>query len=188
MKVLVACEFSGVVRRAFAAKQHETWSCDLLRSIDDSPYHIQGNVLDHLCGGWDLMIAHPPCTYLALSGRAWFKKPGRAAKQHEALEFFKKLYYAPIPKICIENPRSLIGVRFRKHTELIQPWMFGDPEVKETCLWLRGLPRLKQTHIVYGRIPRCQHESSATIGGLTQAQRRSITYPGIAQAMAQQWG
>ena len=183
MRVLVACEFSGVVRRAFRALGHEVWSCDLLPSEDHArAHHIQGDVLKVLDQGWDLMIAHPPCTHLAVSGARWFKE--KAKEQAEALEFVRTLLNAPIPRIALENPVSIISSRIRKPDQIIQPWQFGHGEVKATCLWLKGLPKLVPTKVVEGRHPACWLANP----GPDRWKLRSRTYEGIAQAMAEQWG
>lgn len=153
MNVLIACEFSGVVRRAFRAAGHNTWSCDLLPSEDKSDYHYQIDVKSLLFGCWDLMIAHPPCTYLSVSGLHWNKRrPGRARQTENALEFVRLLMDAPIPRIALENPVSCISSRIRKPDQIIQPWMFGHDASKTTCLWLKGLPHLKPTQIVLPRV------------------------------------
>ena len=181
MRVLVACEFSGIVRDAFIACGHHAMSCDLLPSERPGP-HFQGDVSRMLTDFWDLMIAHPPCTYLAVSGARWFKD--RQYEQAEALEFVRMLLNAPIPRIALENPVSVISSRIRKPDQIIQPWQFGHGETKTTCLWLKGLPALKPTNIVEGRIPRVFQESPSA----DRWKRRSRTYTGIAQAMAEQWG
>ena len=181
MRVLVACEFSGVVRRAFRELGHEAWSCDLLPAEDYSPFHIQDDVLLCLRGDWDLLIAHPPCTHLAVSGARWFKD--KLAEQAQALEFVRRLLNAPIEKIALENPVSVISTRIRKPDQIIQPWQFGHGETKATCLWLKGLPCLEPTQIVAGRMPRIHHMAP----GPGRAKERSRTYAGIASAMAQQW-
>ena len=137
MRVFVACEYSGVVRDAFLRRGDDAVSCDLLPTDVPGP-HIQGDVLPHLGDGWDLMIAHPPCTHLAVSGARWFKD--KLPEQAEALEFVRLLLDAPIPRIALENPVSIISTRIRKPDQIIQPWMFGHGEVKATCLWLRNLP------------------------------------------------
>ena len=180
-RVLVACEFSGTVRNAFSARGHDAWSCDLLPS-ETKGNHYQGNVLDIIDDGWDLMIAHPPCTHLAVSGARWFKD--KIVEQQEALEFVKLLMDAPIPRICIENPISIISSRIRKPDQIIQPWMFGHGESKATCLWLKGLPLLTPTNIVEGREARI-HKMPP---GPDRWKNRSRTYQGIADAMAEQWG
>lgn len=151
----MACEFSGIVRDAFIAHGHEAVSCDLLPSERPGP-HIQGNVLNHLDDGWDLMIAHPPCTYLAVSGARWFK--GRQIEQEMALDFVRDLMKARIPRIAIENPISVISSRIRKPDQIIQPWMFGHGETKATCLWLKNLWPLVPTDVVEDRVGRVHHE------------------------------
>ena len=180
MKVLVACEFSGIVRDAFIALGHDAVSCDLLPTERPGP-HYQGDVQDILCDGWDLMIAHPPCTNLAVSGRRWFR--GKEEKQKVALAFVLTLMNAPIPRIAVENPLSIISSRIRPADQMIQPWQFGHGELKATCLWLRGLPRLRPTKIVSEREPRLHRLSP----GPDRWRARSRTYPGIAEAMAEQW-
>tara|TARA_R110000824_G_scaffold121101_1_gene277029 strand:+ start:54 stop:611 length:558 start_codon:yes stop_codon:yes gene_type:complete len=183
MRVLVACEFSGVVRDAFRAKGHDAWSCDLVESDAGIDYHIVEDAV-RVAGGWpwDLMIAHPPCTHLAVSGARWFKD--KIAEQEDALEFVSRLMLADIPRICLENPISVISTKIRKPDQIIQPWQFGHGETKATCLWLKGLPKLVPTDIVEGREPRIHHMSP----GPDRAKKRSITMTGIAQAMADQWG
>ena len=182
MRVLVACEFSGTVRRAFRAAGHDAWSCDLLSAEDYSAYHYQEDVLKVVQRKWDLMVAHPPCTHLAVSGARWFKD--KAAEQAAALEFVRALLSAPIPRIALENPVSVISSRIRKPDQIIQPWQFGHGEVKATCLWLKGLPKLVPTNIVDGRHPACWLASP----GPDRWKIRSRTYQGIADAMAAQWG
>lgn len=181
MNVLVACEFSGVVRRAFRTRGHDAWSCDLLASEDDGE-HIQGDVLTILGAGWDMMIAHPPCTHLAVSGARWFKDKKR--QQNEALLFVQQLMDAPIERIAIENPVSIISSRIRKPNQIFQPWQFGHGETKTTCLWLKNLPPLISTHIVEGREARVHRLPP----GPDRWKARSRTLPGIAHAMATQWG
>ena len=183
MRVLIACEFSGIVRRAFERLGHNAWSCDLLPAEDGSPYHHKADVLQLLSGSqWDLMIAHPPCTYLAVSGARWFKD--KQKEQEEALEFVRKLMFSSAPMIAIENPISIISSRIRKPDQIIQPWQFGHGETKATCLWLKGLPKLVPTKIVEGRLPRVHHASP----GPDRWKERSRTMQGIADAMADQWG
>ena len=184
MRVLIACEFSGVSRRAFRALGHDAWSCDLLPSEDGSEYHIQDSVLHRslLAEGWDLMVAHPPCTHLAVSGARWFKEKQR--EQAEALDFVQTLMDAPIPHIAIENPISIISSRIRKPDQIIQPWQFGHGETKATCLWLKNLPPLKPTNIVEGREARVHRMPP----GPDRWKERSRTFEGVAAAMAQQWG
>lgn len=181
MRVLVACEFSGAVRDAFRARGHEAVSCDLLPTEVPGP-HYQGDVRDVLADGWDLMVAHPPCTHLAVSGARWF--PLKRAEQAEALEFVRVLLAAPIPCIALENPVSIISSRIRRPDQVIQPWQFGHGEVKATCLWLRGLPRLEATAIVEGREARVHRMAP----GPDRWRERSRTFAGIASAMADQWG
>lgn len=181
MKVLVACEFSGTVRTAFEQAGHDAVSCDLLPS-EIPGQHYQGDVRDILHDGWDMMIAHPPCTHLAVSGARWFKE--KAHEQEQALEFVKELMQAPISKKCIENPVSIISSRIKKPSQIIQPWQFGHGETKKTCLWLDGLPQLQPSNIVGGRINRVHRMPP----GPDRWKERSRTYPGIAQAMAEQWG
>ena len=181
MKVLIACEFSGIVRDAFAARGHDAWSCDLLPT-ERPGNHIQGDVLDVLEEGWDLMIAHPPCTHLAVSGARWFK--AKQVEQTEALEFVSALLDAPIPRIALENPVSVISSHIRKPDQIIQPWQFGHGETKATCLWLKGLPKLDPADVVAGRANRVHREPPSP----ERWRNRSRTYPGIAEAMASQWG
>lgn len=183
MRVLVACEFSGVVRDAFLARGHYARSCDLLpEESGREEVHFQCDVRVLLCQKWDLMIAHPPCTHLAVSGARWFKD--KRAEQAEALEFVRTLLDAPIPMIALENPVSIISSAIRKPDQIIQPWMFGHGETKATCLWLKGLPKLTPTNVVEGRTPRVHHASP----GPDRWKERSRTLPGIASAMAEQWG
>ena len=181
-KVLVACEMSGVVRRAFREKGIEAWSIDKEQSLDNSEYHIVGDVLDYLDKGWDLMIAHPPCDHLAVCGARWFK--GKEEKQKFALDFVLTLLEANIPRIALENPVSIISTKIRKPDQIIQPWQFGHGETKRTCLWLKNLPKLQYTDIVSGRYPRVHRMAPSK----DRAMLRSITYEGIAKAMASQWG
>lgn len=182
MKVLVACEFSGIVRDAFRRRGHDAWSCDILPTEADPTYHIQCDVLEVLDQGWDMMIAHPPCTHLAVSGARWFKN--KQKEQQEALEFVRRLMGANIGKIAIENPVSIISSRIRKPDQIIQPWQFGHGETKATCLWLKNLPKLQPTNIVDGR----EHRIHMMSPGPNRAHERSRTFPGIAEAMAEQWG
>lgn len=181
MRVLIACEFSGVVRDAFLAEGHEAMSCDLLPTEKPGPHH-EGNCLDLIFEPWDLIIAHPPCTHLAVSGARWFKE--KQAEQQYALDFVTTLMNANSPRICIENPISIISTKIRKPDQIIQPWMFGHPETKATCLWLKNLPLLKATQVVEGRQARVHREPP----GPDRWKNRSRTLPGIAKAMAQQWG
>jgi hypothetical protein len=181
MNVLIACEYSGIVRSAFAALGHNAWSCDLLPTEMEGN-HYQGDVRDMLSEHWDLMVAHPPCTHLAVSGARWFHL--KKMEQAEALEFVRLLMSANIEKIAIENPISIISSRIRKPDQIIQPWQFGHGETKSTCLWLKGLPNLKPTNIVEGREQRIHKMPPSPI----RWKERSRTYKGIAQAMADQWG
>ena len=181
MKVLVACEFSGIVRDAFTKHGHDAWSCDLL-DTEISGQHIKGDVLSVLDEGWDLMIAHPPCTHLAVSGARWFKN--KQAEQQGAIQFFMRLISAPIERICVENPVSIMSTQYRKPDQIIQPWMFGHGETKATCLWLKNLTLLTPTDIVDGREHRVHREPP----GKDRWKNRSRFYTGIAQAMANQWG
>lgn len=181
MKVLIACEYSGAVRDAFRARGHEAMSCDLLPAEVPGP-HYQGPVQDILGEGWDLLIAHPPCTHLAVSGARWFKD--KVNEQAEALAFVRLLLAAPIARIALENPVSVISSRIRKPDQIIQPWQFGHGETKATCLWLKGLPPLTPTNVVEGREARI-HKMPP---GPDRWKERSRTYQGIADAMASQWG
>lgn len=193
MKILVGCEFSGIVRDSFKAKGHDAWSCDLL-DTEVEGNHITGNVLDILNNGWDLAIFHPPCTYLCSSGLHWNKrKPERQQQTEQAIEFVRKLLDAPIDKIALENPVGCISTRIRKPDQIIQPFQFGHPESKSTCLWLKNLPLLKPTNIL--SMPECGYWDNQTpsrqnkLGPSDNRWKiRSITYQGFAEAMATQWG
>lgn len=185
MRVLVACEYSGVVRDAFLKKGHYAMSCDLLPCESElSGDHYQGNVLDILDHGWDLMIAHPPCTHLAVSGARHFPAKIADGRQQEAIDFFMALVHSPIDKIAVENPISVMSTKFRKPDQIIQPWQFGHGETKATCLWLKNLPKLEPTNIVEGREQRV-HKMPP---GPNRWKERSKTFQGIADAMAEQWG
>ena len=184
MRVIVACEYSGRVREAFRKLGHDAWSCDILESEDDSEFHIQTGIEDVINDGWDLMVAHPPCTHLAVSGARHFKVKQESGVQQEALDFVRLLLEADIPKIALENPISIISSKIRKPDQIIQPWQFGHWETKATCLWLKGLPKLVPTNIVEGR-EQCIHKMPPSP---TRWKERSRTYQGIADAMAQQWG
>jgi len=181
MKVLIACEFSGIVRDAFIARGHDAMSCDLLPTESPGP-HYQGDVLDILEDGWDMMIAHPPCTHLAVSGARWFKD--KQKEQQEAIDFFMNLINAPVPMICVENPVSIMSTKYRKPDQIIQPWQFGHGETKATCLWLKSLPKLIPTKFVDGRENRIHRMAPSP----NRSKDRSLTYQGIANAMADQWG
>ena len=198
MKVLVACEFSGIVRDAFIAKGHNAWSCDLLPT-ERPGQHIQGDVIEILEDGWDMLIAFPPCTYLCSSGLHWNKRvPGRDELTHEAMLFVFNLMGEGfinhgIKKVAIENPIGCISTKYRKPNQIIQPYQFGHAESKSTCLWLNGLPLLKPTKII--EKPECGYWENQTPSGqnklgpsVDRAKIRSITYQGIADAMAEQWG
>lgn len=180
MKILVACEYSGRVRDAFIALGHDAISCDLLPTETEGPHHM-GDVTELLHMGWDLMIAHPPCTHLAVSGSRWFKN--KVKEQEEALTFVKMLMDAPINHIALENPISVISSRIRKPDQIIQPWQFGHGETKATCLWLKKLPKLVPTNVVDGR-EAVVHRMPP---GADRWKNRSRTYQGIADAMAAQW-
>ena len=181
MKVLVACEFSGIVREAFRKRGHEAYSCDLLPSEDLSNFHFQDDVLNRLHDGWDMMIAFPPCTHLAVSGARWFSQ--KVTQQKEAIDFFMQIVNAPIPRIAIENPIGIISSLYRKPDQIIQPWQFGHGETKATCLWLKNLPKLNPTNIVSGR----EHRIHSMPPDPNRSRERSRTYSGIARAMAEQW-
>ena len=190
MKVLIACEYSGAVRDAFIAQGHDAISCDILPTDAPGP-HYQGDVRDILGDGFDLMVAHPPCTHLAVSGARWFKD--KQIEQAEALDFVRLLLAAPIDKIALENPISIISSRIKKPNQIIQPWQFGSPESKSTCLWLKNLPNLIPTDIL--PLPASGRWNNQTPSGQNKLgpspdrwKERSKTYQGIAEAMAQQWG
>lgn len=183
MRVLIACEYSGAVRDAFIRGGHDAMSCDLLPTDAPGP-HYQGDVRDVLHYPWDLMIAHPPCTHLAVSGARHFEAKRADGRQQSAAAFFMMLARAPIPRIAIENPVCIMSSVWRKPDQTIQPWQFGHGETKATCLWLKNLPLLRQTNVVDGRVPRIHHMPPSP----DRWKSRSTTYPGIAQAMADQWG
>tara|TARA_R100000315_G_scaffold44154_2_gene19690 strand:+ start:497 stop:1114 length:618 start_codon:yes stop_codon:yes gene_type:complete len=200
MRVLVACEYSGRVREAFRAKGHDAWSCDLLPADDDSPYHYEGDVLDIIDDGWDLMIAHPPCTYFTNSGVCWLtgknKIEGRWEHLDEAAVFFNRLLDADIPKICVENPiphkYAIERIGGRKYTQLIQPYMFGHKETKATCFWLKGLDPLVPTTDLKAETMALPPRERQRLHWLPPSpdrwKLRSVTYQGVADAMAEQWG
>lgn len=182
MKILIACEYSGIVREAFAQLGHNAWSCDILQT-DIPGKHYKGNVLDILDHGWDLMIAHPPCTYLSNAGIRWMKtQPERINYAKGAYGLFQCLINAPIPMIAIENPRGLLTQWYRRADQIIQPWQFGNPATKETHLWLKNLPPLLYNQIHMNPVV------NWTEKGHRSAKERSKTFPGIAAAMANQWG
>lgn len=182
MRVLVACEFSGVVRDAFIAAGHDAVSCDLLSSERPGPHIRRDAIAAAWDYQWDLMIAHPPCTHLAVSGARWFAE--KQEEQERDLEFVRRLLNAPIPRIALENPVSVISSRIRKPDQIVQPWMFGHGEVKATCLWLKNLPLLTPTNIVPEREARVHREPPSP----DRWKNRSRTLPGLAAAMAEQWG
>lgn len=191
MKVLVACEFSGVVRRAFRDEGHAAWSCDLLPAEDGDAYHIQDDILNYINGEWDLMIAHPPCTHLSLAGARWFTDPGfpnKKQQQAEAIAFFQKIQSSTIPRICIENPQPL-GVVMEavgRYDQKFQPWNFRDDETKGICLWLKNLPPLVK--IVTEKPENVTARVWRMPPGPERQKERSRFFPGVAKAMAEQWG
>lgn len=200
MKVLIACEFSGTVRDEFLKLGHDAVSCDLLPSQSDKGRHIQGDVLDVINSEkWDLMIAHPPCTYLTVAGNRAMKEQGEERERERAMafNFAMTLFNAPIPKVCMENPTGYINTHFRKPDQIIHPWMFGDHEMKRTCLWLKKLPKLYWT-VQYPKKPEpvtyyknnyaVYYHDTCSVKGLKKWQARSKTFHGIAEAMAVQWG
>lgn len=197
LRVLVACEYSGAVRRAFRSRGHDAWSCDLLSADDADPHHYQGDVREVLGRGWDMMIAHPPCTYLCSSGLHWNKRrPERAALTEEALDFVRLLLDAPVPRIALENPIGCISTRIRRPDQTVQPHEYGHDASKATCLWLKNLPLLKPTKRVEPRMvngrPRWGNQTDSGQNKLAPSEDRwkirSETYQGIADAMADQWG
>lgn len=188
--MLIGCEFSGLVREAFKNRGHEAWSCDL-RSTEIPGRHIQRDIIHVIEGDiydfWDLLICFPPCTHLAVSGARWFKN--KKKEQENAIRFFMELANAPIRKIAIENPVGIMSTRWREPDQIIQPYQFGDPYRKKTCLWLKNLPLLKSTKIVEPKLKRYKDGSVFSVDyGWSTNKRRSVTYPGIAKAMAEQWG
>jgi len=190
--VLVACESSGTVRDAFTELGHDAASCDLLPS-ETPGKHYQGNVLDILGEGWDLMIAHPPCTHLAVSGARWFPAKREDGRQQAGIDFFMAMVNAPIPKIAVENPVSIMSSVYRRPDQVIQPWWFGDPAFKATCFWMKGLPKLVPTNkLVPPQKGSPEHKSWSAIHrappGKDRWRIRSKTFPGIARALAEQWG
>ena len=193
MRVLVACEFSGIVRDAFRKNGHDAWSCDIIPTETDPTYHIQGDVLEILNSGWDMMIAHPPCTYISNAGARFLYPQGKLNTDRlvlgmGAVEFFMKLYTTNIDKICIENPIPSTIFGLPPYTQTIQPYNFGHPVQKKTCLWLKNLPNLQSTIVL-------EHAQSTKIpgnwfnkGGKDRQKNRAKTFQGIADAMAEQWG
>lgn len=190
MRVLVACEFSGIVRNAFAQKDHDAWSCDLLPT-ESNGNHYQCDIFEVINNNWDLIIAHPPCTYLCSSGLHWNKRrPERIPLTEDAIEFVIKIYNSKCEKIAIENPIGCLSTRFRKPDQIIQPWMFGDDASKSTCLWLKGLPILTPTNVISKKRYANQTKNGHNKLGPSpdRWKLRSVTYQGIANAMAEQWG
>tara|TARA_R100000541_G_scaffold21047_1_gene30848 strand:+ start:349 stop:927 length:579 start_codon:yes stop_codon:yes gene_type:complete len=192
MKVLIACEYSGIVRDAFAAKGHDAWSCDIIPT-EITGNHFQGDVLEHLDKGWDMMIAHPPCTYLSNAGARFLYPKGKLNEDRyklglKAKEFFMALYNAPINKICVENPISSKIFALPKYSQIIQPYEYGHPIQKRTCLWLKNLFELKPTHIIFKRQSTKIPGNWFNKGGKDRQKNRSKFFQGIAQAMADQWG
>lgn len=196
MRVLVACEFSGIVREAFRAKGHDAWSCDLLPT-EIPGQHVQGDVLDILNDGWDLIIAHPPCTHLAVSGAAWFKQKREDGRQQEGIDFFMKFVDIKCPKVAIENPVGIMSRIYRKPDQIIQPYEYGEPFSKKTCLWLKGLPKLTPTNVVEkgeqikyksGKSMPKWYADAFKLTPQERAKVRSRTFQGIADTMASQWG
>ena len=182
LKILIACEFSGVIRNEFLKLGHDAISCDLLPTDSTGP-HYQGDVRDLLDFPWDLMIAHPPCHHLSVSGARHFKQKKMNGMQQCAVSFFMTLAKADIPSIAIENPKCIMSTLYKKPDQIIQPWQFGHGETKTTCLWLKNLPKLKPTNIVEGREPKILMMPDSK----GREKRRSVTYPGIAKAIAEQW-
>lgn len=182
MKVLIACEFSGIVRGAFTKMGHYAVSCDFLPT-EIPGNHYQGDVRGIIDNNWDLMIAHPPCTHLACSGARWFKEKQEDGRQQKAIDFFMMLINTDIPRICVENPISIMSTIYRKPNQIIQPWQFGHGETKKTCLWLKNLPKLKPTNIVSGREQRIWKMPKSK----DRWKERSKTYLGIAKGMSEQW-
>jgi hypothetical protein len=183
MRVLVACEFSGIVRDAFISRGHEAMSCDLLPTESDGP-HYCGDVFDVIYAGWDLMVAHPPCTDIAVSGAPWMEEKRRDGRQAAALSFVRRLAGAPIPRIAIENPVSVLSTYWRGPDQIVQPWQHGHGEVKNLCLWLKGLPLLVPTDVVEGREQRVWRLPPSP----DRWKKRSRFFEGVAAAMADQWG
>lgn len=191
MRVLIACEYSGTVRDAFIKLGHDAMSCDLLDTDRPGP-HYKGSVLDVINDGWDLMIAHPPCTHLAVSGARHFAEKRASGVQQEALDFVRLLLDAPIERIALENPVSIISSQIRKPDQIIQPWMFGHRESKKTCMWLKNLPNLVATNVVEKTAASWDNTTASGQNRLSPSpdrwKIRSKTYQGIADAMADQWG
>lgn len=193
MKVLVACEYSGVVRDAFRAQGHDAWSCDILPTDSPSPYHYRGDVRDLLYNNWDLLIAHPPCTYLSNAGARFLYPKGKLNRERlklgmEAKKFFMLLYNADIPRIAVENPTPSTVFGLPRYTQVIQPYEFGHPVQKRTCLWLKNLPPLKPTRVVKNPQSSKVPGNWFNKGGKDRQKNRAKTFEGIAKAMASQWG
>lgn len=202
MKILIACESSGTVRNAFRQKGHDAFSCDILPTESYPEYHYEQDIFEVIDLGWDMMIAHPPCTYLTVTGNKWMKPeyanrfPTRQQDRKDAIEFFTNLYEADIPKICVENPIGIMNSILRKPDQVIQPYMFGDPHAKRTCLWLKNLPKLIETdvvepeYVVYASGKRMAkwYVDVANLPKHERMRARSKTFPGIAKAMADAWG
>lgn len=196
MRVLIACEYSGVVREAFRKLGHDAWSCDLLPADDASTFHIQGDAFDVINQGWDLMIAHPPCTHIAVSGGRHFEQKRKDGRQQEGIDLFMQFINAPIDKIAVENPISIMSTLYRKPDQYIQPYEFGDATSKKTCLWLKGLPKLVPTNIVVpekitnskGKTYDKWWYETCSLPLSIRGKVRSKTFQGIADAMANQWG
>jgi len=193
MKILIPCEFSGIVREAFRKKGHEVWSCDLIPSDDNSEFHLQGDVFDYLSYGWDMMIAFPPCTDLSWANGRYLKEKREDGRTKRALDFVVNIYNSGV-KCCIENPRGDL-FKWKKPSQIIQPWMFGEPYIKTTCLWLRGLPELvpevknKPENLKYWiDVGRARHTRKHGKGINRNSKDRARSFQGIANAMADQWG
>ena len=194
LRVLIACEFSGIEREAFRARGHDAWSCDLIDTEQPSPYHIKDDVLNHLDDGWDIIVGHPPCTDLAVSGAKWFERKG-IERQQRGVDFFMALWNAPVERIALENPISVISTFFRPPDQIIQPWEFGEEEQKTTCLWLKRLPFLRPTKIVKPRLVTlkngdkmsARHYETFFLPKEQRGHERSRAFKGIAEAMADQW-
>lgn len=200
LRVLVACEYSGKVREAFRKLGYDAWSCDLLPSDDNSPYHIQGDVTELLKQDWDMIIAFPPCTHLAVSGSKYFEQKRKDGRQQQGIDFFMLFANHPCPKIAIENPVGIMSTKWCKPDQIVQPYMFGHPESKKTCLWLKGLPKLEPTNLL--PLPKSGRWQNQTTDGQNKLMvdgkwigfndprtphLRSMTYQGLADAMASQW-
>lgn len=198
MRVLVACEFSGVVRDAFRSMGHDAFSCDILPCEGDPTFHLHGDVRDFLNLEWNLLIAHPPCQYLSYAATQYWNRPGRARLRHTAMAFFKLLYNAPVKYVCVENPVGYPNTIFRKPDQIFHPYYFGDPYMKRTCLWLRGLPKLtylpdpiKPEPVAYYKTGKSKGKAihwCEYLKGFEGGHDRSRTFPSVATAMATQWG